>query len=206
MHHLQTKILEETPTHICSFVHTTDFAQCSSRLAAFGHRGETVNPGFIEHPAEVVLRAAVIWCGLSRNTINGQSPMQPSPTNVSSSRPIEASSAHPSLSASSKRLLPWLIAVAFFIESLDITILNTAVPTIAAAVQVAPLSMKSVLASYTLSPAIYSNQRLGGGPVRNALYCPTGNADAVHFCSGTTEPSSISSSECAQRVLRSSAQ
>src|SRR5271170_6145916 len=60
-----------------------------------------------------------------------------------------------SLADSSKRLLPWLIAVAFFMESLDTTILNTAVPTIAAALHVAPLSMKSVLASYTLSLAVF---------------------------------------------------
>jgi EmrB/QacA subfamily drug resistance transporter len=53
------------------------------------------------------------------------------------------------------RLLPWLIAVAFFMESLDTTILNTAVPTIASALHVAPLSMKSVLASYTLSLAVF---------------------------------------------------
>src|ERR1035438_1303083 len=58
-------------------------------------------------------------------------------------------------SASSKRLVPWLIAVAFFMESLDTTILNTAVPAIAMALQVAPLSMKSVLASYTLSLAVF---------------------------------------------------
>ena len=70
-------------------------------------------------------------------------------------RSFEAPSAQPSLSASSKRLLPWLIAVAFFMESLDTTILNTAVPTIAAALHVAPLSMKSVLASYTLSLAVF---------------------------------------------------
>ncbi len=57
--------------------------------------------------------------------------------------------------ASSKRLLPWLVAVAFFMESLDTTILNTAVPTIAEALKVAPLSMKSVLASYTLSLAVF---------------------------------------------------
>jgi EmrB/QacA subfamily drug resistance transporter len=55
----------------------------------------------------------------------------------------------------STRLLPWLVAVAFFMESLDTTILNTAVPTIAAALHVAPLSMKSVLASYTLSLAVF---------------------------------------------------
>jgi EmrB/QacA subfamily drug resistance transporter len=55
----------------------------------------------------------------------------------------------------SKRLLPWLVAVAFFMESLDTTILNTAVPTIAAALKVAPLSMKAVLSSYTLSLAVF---------------------------------------------------
>src|SRR5271169_1167715 len=59
------------------------------------------------------------------------------------------------VSSATKRLLPWLVAVAFFMESLDTTILNTAVPTIAAALSVAPLSMKSVLASYTLSLAVF---------------------------------------------------
>ena len=57
--------------------------------------------------------------------------------------------------ASSKRLLPWLVAVAFFMEALDTTILNTAVPAIAHALHVAPLSMKSVLSSYTLSLAVF---------------------------------------------------
>src|ERR1700691_2634435 len=69
--------------------------------------------------------------------------------------PIEASSPQPSLAESSKRLVPWLIAVAFFMESLDTTILNTAVPTMAAALHVAPLSMKAVLSSYTLSLAVF---------------------------------------------------
>ncbi len=54
-----------------------------------------------------------------------------------------------------KRLLPWLVAVAFFMESLDTTILNTAVPTIAAALGIVPLSMKSALTSYTLSLAVF---------------------------------------------------
>jgi EmrB/QacA subfamily drug resistance transporter len=52
-------------------------------------------------------------------------------------------------------LLPWLVAVAFFMQSLDTTILNTAVPSIARALQIAPLSMKSVLSSYTLSLAVF---------------------------------------------------
>ena len=45
-----------------------------------------------------------------------------------------------------KRLLPWLVAVAFFMQSLDTTILNTAVPAIARAMDVTPLNVKSVLA------------------------------------------------------------
>ncbi len=57
--------------------------------------------------------------------------------------------------ANVKRILPWLVAVAFFMESLDTTILNTAVPVVAKALGVAPLSMKSVLASYTLSLAVF---------------------------------------------------
>ncbi|HXO44886.1 MAG TPA: DHA2 family efflux MFS transporter permease subunit [Candidatus Cybelea sp.] len=81
--------------------------------------------------------------------------MQPSPPKVTPHSPIEPNSVPPVLADSSKRLLPWLIAVAFFMESLDTTILNTAVPAIAAALHVAPLSMKSVLASYTLSLAVF---------------------------------------------------
>ena len=61
----------------------------------------------------------------------------------------------PAPSDASKRLLPWLVAVAFFMESLDTTILNTAVPTVSEALNVAPLSMKAVLASYTLSLAVF---------------------------------------------------
>ena len=57
--------------------------------------------------------------------------------------------------ASVKRLLPWMVAVAFLMESLDTTILNTAVPTIAEALGVVPLSMKAVLSSYTLSLAVF---------------------------------------------------
>jgi EmrB/QacA subfamily drug resistance transporter len=59
------------------------------------------------------------------------------------------------VSPSSKRLLPWLVAVAFFMESLDTTILNTAAPAIAQALHVVPLSIKAVLSSYTLSLAVF---------------------------------------------------
>ena len=63
--------------------------------------------------------------------------------------------AAPALLLAQKRLVPWLVAVAFLMESLDTTILNTAAPTVADALGVAPLSMKAVLSSYTLSLAIF---------------------------------------------------
>ena len=74
--------------------------------------------------------------------------MPPADSNLSAA-PLTAAS------DPSKRVLPWLVAVAFFMESLDTTILNTAVPAIAKALHVAPLSMKAVLASYTLSLAVF---------------------------------------------------
>ena len=61
----------------------------------------------------------------------------------------------PAPTETTKKLLPWLVAVAFFMQSLDTTILNTAVPAIAQAMDVTPLNMKSVLASYTLSLAVF---------------------------------------------------
>lgn len=51
--------------------------------------------------------------------------------------------------------MPWLVAVALFMENLDATIVNTAVPTMAASLQVEPLSLKAVLTSYTLSLAVF---------------------------------------------------
>ena len=57
--------------------------------------------------------------------------------------------------ARTKRYMPWLVAVALFMENLDATIVNTAVPTMAMSLDVAPLSLKGVLTSYTLSLAVF---------------------------------------------------
>jgi EmrB/QacA subfamily drug resistance transporter len=54
-----------------------------------------------------------------------------------------------------KRFVPLLIAFAFFLQALDTTILNTAVPVVSKALDVAPLEMRSVLATYTLSLALF---------------------------------------------------
>lgn len=54
-----------------------------------------------------------------------------------------------------RRFMPWLVAGALFMEGLDSTIVNTAVPTMAASLQVPPLSLKGVLTSYTLCLAVF---------------------------------------------------
>ena len=53
-----------------------------------------------------------------------------------------------------KRYLPWVVAVALFMEQLDSTIINTAIPSMAASLQVTPLSLKAVVTSYILSLAV----------------------------------------------------
>ena len=53
-----------------------------------------------------------------------------------------------------KRYLPWVVATALFMEQLDSTIVNTAVPAMAASLHVTPLSLKAVVSSYILSLAV----------------------------------------------------
>ncbi|HEX7370721.1 MAG TPA: DHA2 family efflux MFS transporter permease subunit [Rhodanobacteraceae bacterium] len=52
------------------------------------------------------------------------------------------------------RGLIWLVAAAFFMQTLDSTIVNTAVPSIAHALAVPPISLKTALTSYVLTLAI----------------------------------------------------
>lgn len=56
--------------------------------------------------------------------------------------------------ATVKTYLPWVVAVALFMEQLDTTIVNTAVPAMAESLQVTPLSLKAVVTSYILSLAV----------------------------------------------------
>ena len=53
-----------------------------------------------------------------------------------------------------KRWLPWVVATALFMEQLDSTIVNTAIPSMAVSLGVAPLSLKAVVASYIVSLAV----------------------------------------------------
>ena len=53
-----------------------------------------------------------------------------------------------------KKYLPWVVATALFMEQLDSTIVNTAVPSMALSLGVTPLSLKAVVTSYILSLAV----------------------------------------------------
>lgn len=50
--------------------------------------------------------------------------------------------------------LPWIAAMAFFMQSLDATILNTALPAISHSLNRSPLAMQSAIISYTLTVAM----------------------------------------------------
>lgn len=57
-------------------------------------------------------------------------------------------------SARSMAGLPWIAAMAFFMQALDATILNTALPAIAHSLERSPLAMQSAIISYTLTVAM----------------------------------------------------
>ena len=58
------------------------------------------------------------------------------------------------LKARSMAGLPWIAAMAFFMQALDATILNTALPAIAHSLNRSPLAMQSAIISYTLTVAM----------------------------------------------------
>ena len=54
-----------------------------------------------------------------------------------------------------EKYLPWVTAVAMFMQSLDGTILDTSLPSIARSMDHSPLEMQSVIVSYTLTLALF---------------------------------------------------
>ncbi len=58
------------------------------------------------------------------------------------------------MDARTARLLPWIVAIAFFMQMLDGTILNTALPAMAATLNESPLRMQSVVIAYLLTVAL----------------------------------------------------
>lgn len=54
----------------------------------------------------------------------------------------------------SEKILLWLVAAGFFMETLDATIVNTAIPNMAAALNTSPLYMQSIIIAYALTLAV----------------------------------------------------
>ncbi|AVB28062.1 multidrug transporter subunit MdtD [Pseudomonas syringae pv. syringae] len=63
-------------------------------------------------------------------------------------------SAAPIMDEKTLRWMPWVIAIAFFMQSLDGTILNTALPSMARSLAEDPLRMQSVVIAYMLTIAL----------------------------------------------------
>ena len=55
---------------------------------------------------------------------------------------------------SAQTALLWIVAAGFFMQSLDTTIVNTALPSIANSLHVAPLAMQPIVVAYTLTMAM----------------------------------------------------
>lgn len=53
------------------------------------------------------------------------------------------------------KLMPWIAAIAFFMQALDVSILNTALPTMAEDLDESPLNMQSAVISYALTVALF---------------------------------------------------
>ncbi|MBV8605467.1 MAG: multidrug transporter subunit MdtD [Pelomonas sp.] len=58
------------------------------------------------------------------------------------------------LDPATRRFLPWVVAVGFFMQALDVTILNTALPSMAAALGESPLRMQGAVVAYLLTVAM----------------------------------------------------
>ncbi len=56
--------------------------------------------------------------------------------------------------STTKRYLPWVVAIALFMQQLDSTIVNTAIPAMALSLQTTPLTLKAVVTSYILALAV----------------------------------------------------
>lgn len=70
------------------------------------------------------------------------------------SPPSDSWAQPPPLDPRTARVLPWLVATAFFMQMLDATILNTALPAIADSLGSDPLRMHFVVIAYTLTVAL----------------------------------------------------
>ncbi len=71
------------------------------------------------------------------------------PPSASSELPVP-----PAQAPADRRILLWIVAVGFFMQTLDATIVNTALPAMAASLGESPLRMQSVIVAYSLTMAM----------------------------------------------------
>lgn len=55
----------------------------------------------------------------------------------------------------SRFIVPWVVAIAMLMETIDMTILSTAIPVMAQSFQISPLSLKLALTAYLISLAVF---------------------------------------------------
>ena len=69
--------------------------------------------------------------------------------------PINPTEINPSHKSKIKRFLPLVVGISLFMDQLDSTIVNSAIPAMSLSFGVAPLSLKSVMTSYIISLAVF---------------------------------------------------
>ena len=89
----------------------------------------------------------------------------------------------------SPRTLLWLVAIGFFMQTLDSTIVNTALPSIAKDLNESPLHMQWVLVSYMLTNAMIIPARVAGRPLAPAKYSQLPNCAVHHRSASALSPS-----------------
>ena len=121
----------------------------------------------------------------------------PAPHDPRATPPLQPQRPAEAIDASTRRLLPWLVAVAFFMQALDATIVNTALPAMAHSLGESPLQMQSVVVAYMLTVALLipaSAGVQGPGEIRNPC-APEDSACPADMASlrttSTAAPSSI---------------
>ncbi len=125
-----------------------------------GHRRERVQPDRIEHEFIVI----EFYDDSQRGQRASRSPIGVlKSTHRAKTRCGTTLTANPRhIIPSSKRMTPknshtallWIVAVGFFMQALDTTIVNTALPSIAHSLHAQPLAMQPIVVAYTLTMAL----------------------------------------------------
>ena len=79
----------------------------------------------------------------------------PAPHDPRATPPLQPQRPAEAIDASTRRLLPWLVAVAFFMQTLDATVLSNALPHMATDLHQNPIALNVAITSYMLAAAVF---------------------------------------------------